>query len=237
MKNDEKLKILYKYKYLLDIFLLVSIICIKAYKIFYPTVQKIGKGNIKVACIGDSITYGLGVEFRRTFSTYPYMLAKLLGKKYRVLNYGASSRTLLSSGNHPYRETKFIEQSLSENPDIVIIMLGSNDSKAINWNAKKYKEEYLKLIKAYQILCKNSKIYIMTPPRAFAKVKNEKSIQNKIIKNEICPIINELSLETGVEVIDLYKFTRKRPQWFFDGIHPNRKGNIFIANYIASIID
>ncbi len=225
------------YKYYLKLLFILSIISIKAYKIFYPSVQKIGKGNKKIVCIGDSITYGLGVEFRRTFSTYPYMLSKILGKKYKIFNYGASSRTLLSTGNHPYKKTSFIEKSLSQNPDIVIIMLGSNDSKAINWNAKKYKEEYLKLVKTYKILLKNSKIYIMTPPKAFIKVKNDKSIQNKVIRDEICPIIREIADEANINIIDLYNFTKKRPQWFFDGIHPNRKGNLFIANYIANIID
>ncbi|WP_317367223.1 GDSL-type esterase/lipase family protein [uncultured Tyzzerella sp.] len=232
MKNEVKSV----YKRLLEIFLIFIIICIKVYKIFYPTIQKIGKGNVKVVCIGDSITYGLGVEFRRRFSTYPVILAKLLGKNYRVLNYGASSRTLLSSGNYPYFKTTFIEKSLKQNADIIIIMLGSNDSKEINWNKKKYKEEYLKLIKIYQKVNKKAKIYIMTPPRAFEKVKNNKSIQNSVIKDEICPIIREISVETGVNIIDLYTLTKDKPKWFFDGIHPNRKGNIFIANYIFNII-
>ena len=220
------------YKLWIDIFILFFIICIKIYKICYPNVQKLGKGSIKVACIGDSITYGLGVEFRRSFSTYPAILARLLGKKYKVLNYGASSRTLLSDGNHPYYKTKFIEKSIEEKPDIIIIMLGSNDSKAINWNSKKYKEEYLNLIKTYQNTNKNSKIYIMIPPRAFIKVKNNKSIQNKIIKEQISPIIKEIANETDVNIIDLYTLTKNHPKWFFDGVHPNKKGNIFIANYI-----
>mgnify|MGYP001860857373 FL=1 len=225
------------YKNILDLVIVILIIFIKVYKICFPSVQKVGKGNIKVACIGDSITYGLGVEFRRRFSTYPAILASLLGRKFKVLNYGASSRTLLSNGNHPYSKTRFIEKSLIENPDIIIIMLGSNDSKSINWNSEKYKEEYLRLIRAYQVVNNKSKIYIMTPPRAFIKVKNEKNIQNKVIKNEICPIIEEIKNETGVNIIDIYNFTKKHPEWFADGIHPNRKGNLFIANYIASIID
>lgn len=232
MKN--KLKALYKIS--LDIFVIFLIILVKFYKIWYPSIQKIGKGNIKVACIGDSITYGLGVEFRRRFSTYPAILARLLGKNYRVLNYGASSRTLISNGNHPYFKTNFIEKALKQNPDIIIIMLGSNDSKAINWNAKKYKEEYLKLIRIYQKINKRSKIYIMTPTRAFDKVKNDKSIQNKVIKEEICPIIKEIGKETGVNIIDLYSLTKKHPKWFFDGIHPNKKGNTYIANYIFNIL-
>ncbi|WP_250277283.1 DUF459 domain-containing protein [[Clostridium] colinum] len=234
MKIKQKIKFISKE--IIGILVIFLSICFKFYKICYPSVQKIGNGNIKIACIGDSITYGLGVEFRRRFSTYPARLYKNLGKDYKVLNYGASSRTLLSSGNHPYSKTKFIKKCLKENPNIIIIMLGSNDSKLINWNAKKYKQEYLKLIKKYQSINKNFKIYIMTPPRAFAKIKNESSIRNYIIKNEICPIIKSISKETNVKLIDLYNLTKDKPQWFFDGIHPNKKGNIEIAKYISNII-
>ena len=42
------------------------------------------QSKIRVACVGDSITYGAGI--REPESTYPMRLAELLGNKYEVQN-------------------------------------------------------------------------------------------------------------------------------------------------------
>ena len=47
--------------------------------IIFPKPQQIGKGRIKVACIGDGITYGMGVMDDRSKS-YPALLLKCLVK-------------------------------------------------------------------------------------------------------------------------------------------------------------
>src|SRR5579863_8364775 len=54
---------------------------------------------IRIACVGDSITAGLGVA---TGKSYPSQLQALLGDKWQVQNFGVSGRTLLKKGDHPY---------------------------------------------------------------------------------------------------------------------------------------
>src|SRR5690606_38894849 len=52
--------------------------------------------QIKVACVGDSITAGLGIADPGTQS-YPAQLQALLGSGYTVQNYGDSGRTLMKN--------------------------------------------------------------------------------------------------------------------------------------------
>ncbi len=86
------------------------------------------KNALRVACVGDSITYGARVKERK-LNSYPMQLQRLLGKDYYVKNFGASGHTLMSSGDRPYISNKSFQLSKEFNPHIVVIMLGTNDVK------------------------------------------------------------------------------------------------------------
>src|SRR5438046_5593511 len=92
------------------------------------------QAKIKVACIGDSITQGVGSKV-----PWPAILQKMLGEKWEVKNYGVSARTLLKKGDHPFDKEKKYTDAQSYKPDVVIIMLGTNDTKPQNW---KFKDEF-----------------------------------------------------------------------------------------------
>ena len=107
---------------------------------------------IKVACVGNSITYGAGIV-NRDKNSYPAQLQAYLGEKYEVRNFGRNGATALLKGDYPYMETEEYKQSLAFLPDIVFIKLGTNDSKPLNIKYKrKFKSDYLKLIRSYQEL-------------------------------------------------------------------------------------
>ena len=98
--------------------------------------------KLKVACVGDSITYGSCIEDRENYS-YPAQLQNLLGQEYDVRNFGVSGTTLLHKGNYPYISTEEYRKSLEFNPDIVLIKLGTNDSKPQNRvHLAEYKQQY-----------------------------------------------------------------------------------------------
>ena len=64
-------------------------------------------GAIRVACVGNSITYGEKIPNREKQS-YPAQLGRLLGEKWEVRNFGVTGATLLRKGNTPYwRENAF----------------------------------------------------------------------------------------------------------------------------------
>lgn len=200
--------------------------------------KKVRKGQCRVACIGDSITYGCGVK-NWPKNNYPAVLGKMLGSKYCVINYGYSARTLMSSGDHPYIKETLFQKSLAFEPDIVIVKLGTNDAKAENWkNKEAFKEEYKRFLASYQKLSSSPKIYLCTPSATFYPEENS---NGKIIGNVTIPPENlreavhavlELGEELDIPVIDIYSFTRGHRDWFFEGLHPNALGARMLAEEI-----
>ena len=112
----------------------------------FITIQSFASEPIRVACIGNSITYGAFIP-NREMNCYPAQLQAYLGDGYEVKNFGASGRTILSKGDYPYSETDTYKASLEYQPDIVLIKLGTNDTKPQNWKYKnEFKDNYQTLI-------------------------------------------------------------------------------------------
>ncbi len=84
--------------------------------------------KIKVACVGDSITFGSGIADRENAS-YPAQLQKLLGEGFEVKNFGVSGRTMISKSPSAWTNTQQYKDALAYQPDVVLIKLGTNDSK------------------------------------------------------------------------------------------------------------
>lgn len=196
-----------------------------SYQVMYPKVLTKKSGPIKIAAVGDSITFGSGVLGHRDTESYPALLASELGKKYQVSNYGLRSRTMSSEGNLPYFREKNAKLSLESNADIVIIMLGTNDSKPRNWNEATYKKDYIAAIKRYQNMPSHPKVYIMIPPRVFVTHKSDNAPRNSIVNGILRQLIPQIAKETGVTYIDQYSVTKSHPEWFADNLHPDVRGN------------
>lgn len=199
---------------------------------------KAQEGQIKVACVGDSITYGHGVTPWHK-NNYPAVLQNLLGDDYNVQNFGVSGTTAHSTGDQPYIETDIYKQSIEYNADIIIFMLGSNDSKPENWtNAETFKKEYLALLDTYITEENSPKIYLGIPAKAFYEDGSQTEgittydIQPNLV-DEIAEIVKEIATERGYKYIDIYSLTAENPQWFAkDYVHPNSDGATAIANKV-----
>ena len=98
--------------------------------IFFSPVFCFGQ-KIKVACVGNSITYGAGIVNREK-NSYPAQLQVYLGDKYEVRNFGSNGATAFHEGDYPYVQTEAYKQAIAYSPDIVFIKLGTNDSKPQN---------------------------------------------------------------------------------------------------------
>lgn len=200
-----------------------------------PSVPVTEPSKIKVACIGDSITYGAGVLKTREEDSYPALLGKLLGEGYQVLNYGLSGRTLLNEGDQPYSKEILFEESKEAEPDIVLIMLGTNDSKPYNWNAEDYETELQEFVNLYQELPCDPEVYLMTCCAAFVMEGQDEvayHIDAAVIEDELAGIIRQAGENCNVPVIDIYQVTEGHPEYFSDGVHPNAKGNQAIAQAV-----
>ncbi|MDD6021277.1 MAG: GDSL-type esterase/lipase family protein [Oscillospiraceae bacterium] len=203
----------------------------------YHPLKKARRGQIRVACVGDSITYGFGIKDQKEKS-YPAVLGRLLGDGYAVNNFGFSDRTAGFSANRPYVDEELYRQSLDFMPDIVVIMLGTNDSKPYNWiNRESFINDYEKIIGSYLKLRSNPKIFIMIPPTPFpvlGKVRYE--IDADVVVNEICPAARQIADEMGFDVIDVNALLKDKPELFVDGLHPNAEGAELIAKLVYKTI-
>jgi acyl-CoA thioesterase-1 len=193
---------------------------------------------VKVACIGDSITEGANIPDRQN-NSYPAQLAAQLRKlddtrDWETQNFGVGGATLLQKGDKPYINQPAYQQALAWQPDMVVIMLGTNDSKPQNWAySTEFVPDYCSLIDSFTGLASHPRIWICKPVPAF---KDAFGITNSVIRFEIIPLIDEIARQKHVEVIDLYTPLLGADALFPDGIHPNTAGAGRIVQVIAPIL-
>lgn len=194
-----------------------------------------------IVALGDSITFGAGVVKTRTSDSWEAKLEKLLGGAYQVLNYGIGGVTLQNEGDCPYWNMTdkalqgYPEAALAWQPEIVLLMLGTNDSKPYNWNLERYEAQLDQRVKEIKSAPGVKRLILMCPPFACPANGSELvafDILNETIRDEIVPIVKHCAVENGVECIDLYALTEGHGEYFMDGVHPNSYGNRVIAGEI-----
>ena len=187
------------------------------------------KKVIKIACIGNSITYGVGTR-NPAKDSYPAVLGQMLGDGYEVRNFGVSARTMLMKGDNPYMKEERYRQALDYNPDIVTIKLGTNDTKPQNWRYKSdFKKDMETMIRTLRALPSKPEIYLCYPIPAYAV---QWGINDSIIVHGVMPVINRLAAKYGLKVIDLHTPLTGMKECFADNVHPNEKAAVRIAQAI-----
>ncbi|MFC1497415.1 GDSL-type esterase/lipase family protein [Verrucomicrobiota bacterium] len=209
---------------------------IKNAAVFLVSVMLAGTvfGQIKVACMGDSITAGFGVKNKRTHS-YPSRLSELMGEKYDVRNFGASGRTLLRGEKEAYLATGQYKKAQEFNGDIITFKLGTNDSKAKHWANKDNMEKDLNAwIDDLRNANSNVVIYLCLPVPVFSRNGGDregKGINSQNVR-DILPVIKKVAKDRKTKLIDLHTPLLSHPEYFPDGVHPNEEGALAIAKEI-----
>ncbi|MCK9641217.1 MAG: GDSL-type esterase/lipase family protein [Prolixibacteraceae bacterium] len=192
------------------------------------------QSKIRIACVGNSITYGSKIE-NREINCYPAQLAARLGENYEVRNFGKSGATLLRKGNIPYRDSDEYKQSLGFQPDWVFIKLGTNDSKPVNRVfLNEYVQDYKDLITSFQQLPSHPRVVLLLPVPVF--LTDTTSISARVVSEKILPMVRQVAYETGCEVINLYNLLIDSPQLFPDKLHPSAAGAALIAERISELV-
>ena len=177
---------------------------------------------IRIGCIGDSITEGSG---------YPSYLQMMLGKSYTVKNFGVGGSTVLLGAGKPYMNQTAFESALGFLPDIVIIMLGTNDARPTTYQyIGDFVKDYEKLIEDFKGLPSEPEIYLVKPPPIF---NDESGLSNANLVQGIIPCTEQVAKELGMPLIDVNTVLIDHAEYFPDGVHPTHTG----AKVIASEID
>lgn len=189
------------------------------------------EGRARVACVGDSITAGAGLKDPTT-TAYPAVLAELLGSAYQVRNFGVSGTTLLKDGDHPYWDTPSFLESRRFLPQVVVIALGTNDSKPQNWRHRAaFQRDLYSLVRAYESLPSHPTVYVCTPPPVF---QDRWGINEAVVGGTIVPTIRRLCAADRLPVIDLHRAFQGRADFFPDGVHPDAAGAASLASSVEA---
>ena len=173
--------------------------------IFVPIAKTADNGKIRITCVGDSITDGIGASSGD--NTYPAQLQKILGDKFEVLNKGVSGTTVTNSEDRAYTKTSRYKESLTSQPDIVIILLGTND------------------------------ITTKGAPLSSVDGNNNHDGRNDMNEKIQIPIIKELSIEMRLTFLDAHTYTATWTRTDIgDGLHPSDSGYVKLARFFANAV-
>ncbi len=202
---------------------------------FHPPVISL-PGRKRVACVGDSITYGCFVP-GQPWNSYPRQLGRLLGRGYCVGNFGYTNRTAIFSADYPYVAEKLYARSLKFMPDMVILLLGGNDTKKNNWDPEKFRQDLGRLIDSYKELESDPEIYLLLPTPAFPfRGKVLWDIRSDVLEEELVPACRQVAQVRNVTLVDTHDVFAGRSELFIDGCHPNRKGARLLAETVYAAI-
>jgi lysophospholipase L1-like esterase len=189
--------------------------------------------KVKVACVGDSITFGAEVEEREK-NNYPQVLGQYLGSSFEVRNFGRSGATLLQSGDLPYWKTDEFKAATDWQPDAVIIKLGTNDTKPQNWKGPApFAADARALVEHFRSLKSKPRIWICLPVPVY---ETKWGINAKALDEGVIPALMEVSSKQKVPVIDLNDALTNHPEMFPDKIHPNAAGAALMAKTVYQAI-
>ena len=193
---------------------------------------------LRVACVGDSITQGSG---------YPKRLAEMLnlplkfdgpenqrpagGMLYKVENFGVGGSTMMMKSDRPYAKEKAYRSALDFKPDIVILMLGTNDTRKANPNTYEHIADFVadgtKIVESFQALSSKPKIFLCLPVPIYG-VGNY-GLTNENLIAGVLPGVRKIADATKVTLLDMNTPLSGHAEWFGDRIHPNGEGAKMIA--------
>ena len=197
-----------------------------------------------VVCVGDSLTHGAG----RYNEAYPVFLQEYLGESTRVVNCGLDGANITGFGGHG-KTHQYItltgtlypqyKNSIIANPDIIVIMLGTNDATGWKDAEATYYQEFCKLIESYQEQCPDAQIVLVVSPPTLNP--NGYNIPNDVIKANVNPIQRQLAEEyelVSIDMRELFETHEGGYEQFFvdDGVHFNVPGSQFVAQEVANVL-
>lgn len=192
-------------------------------------------GATRVACIGNSITDGAGIDLNDVCG-YPAQLQNMLGDDYAVANFGVSARTMMSDGDWPYMREPAWRDAKQFGPDVVVIKLGTNDSKPHNWKggANTFVASMQAMVDTLKALPSKPRIIVCSPIPA----PQRGGINDSTLVAAIIPAMQKLVRKNKLEYLDLHTLFKDEDgrQMQRDGIHPTRAGAGQMARLIREAI-
>ncbi len=178
----------------------------------------------RVACIGDSITHG---------GEYTYRLKDMLGPNYKVGNFGVDGSAVSLSSEKPYMNQSKFREALEFRPNVVLIMLGTNDANPEFADQASFESAYSELVASFQALEGKQLIWMVKSPPAFT---DNPDFNETYLATTLLPSIDKLADEMNLPTVDVHSAFGNHSEYFMDGVHPGSKGAEVIAETVYEAI-
>jgi lysophospholipase L1-like esterase len=131
--------------------------------------------------------------------------------------------------------TTVYQDALTFQPNIVIIMLGTNDAQPSlhQFNAS-FVSDYVKLVIPFQALSNKPDIWIVQPPPIVSNQSGK--MDSAYFEQIIIPGIKQAAKEVNVPTIDVFSAFDWKNDFFHDGVHVNSIGAKMIADKVYDSI-
>ena len=182
--------------------------------------------TVRVACVGDSIT---------ELSNYTTDLQLLLGANYSVGNFGVSGSTVSLSSYKPYMYQPQFQLAQEDEPNIVVIMLGTNDAHSdLEQYNESFEDDYNTLVNSFQNLDSQPQVLVVESPPVF---NNSLDLNSTFFSNTVIPHIQNVANYQNVPTVDVYDAFGNQANYTVDGVHPNSDGAELIASQVYDTIN
>lgn len=184
------------------------------------------KEKIRVACVGDSITEGWRSS-NPSLHSYPAVLQTLVGDRFEIKNYGIGGSTVMRCSDMPFRDKWGYIDSIADRPDLVILMMGTNDCNR-EYNIRRldgFYADFVSLINEYHQT--GAEVIVMTSPELFCNVNNE-HIRRAVEWQK------EAAEKMSCGLIDINGWSHTNHICFPDDIHCDDSGYAAMAYFIAN---
>lgn len=183
---------------------------------------------VRVACCGDSITR------RPVGAAYSHHLGRLLGDGWDVRNFGHDGVTAQKDSGRPYWKMPEFEAVNAFEPNVVILMLGTNDAASIDAKRKHFAGDFLALVRHFQSLPSKPQVMVMTPPPLMPGREDDR-MNN--LKNELSPAVRRIAKDEGLPLVELQEEPALGdPALYPDKVHPNGEGAKIIAEHVYEVM-
>lgn len=188
----------------------------------------------RMACVGNSITFGFGLA-NPAMESYPSQLQAVIGSGWLVENFGASGTAVIRTAGNPYVGSDPFRHLLRFMPEEVVLLLGINDSKSAIWgpSSGRFYSDYDSLWMAIDTLASAPHTWIGLPTTAFSGLFG---IDPVVVNDSIVPQIQMFARVHRQDQIDMYGFTAGLGAGFPDGIHPDSATSGLMAMEILRVM-
>lgn len=189
---------------------------------------------MKIVCLGDSLTYGYGIQPYDEKKAWPALLAEM--ENVRVINAGVPGISLLSDGG--YWNSQIYLRAMRKRPDALILWIGNNDSSVENWNEAAFEKGYALMVE--ELLEHVTRDHLLLIEPLYPCTEHADDVYDFGIRKAPLKIITKIIRSSadlyGTACMDLNPSFKDQPQLFTDDVHPSEEGNRIIAERILQKI-